>query len=109
MKSAYENIRCTTMTTKFMGCIDYIFYETERLFLEKIVPLPTVKELQKNDAIPSEVYPSDHLALIADLKWELKKNELIFFFSLFQKNFNRKYIEKTKKIKQKSFLLFSFL
>lgn len=69
MKSAYENVGCTTMTTKFMGCIDYIYYETDRLLLEKTNPLPTVKDLQKNEAIPSEVYPSDHIALVADFKW----------------------------------------
>lgn len=69
MKSAYENVSCTTMITQFMGCVDYIFYETDRLYLDKTNPLPTVKELQKDVAIPSEVYPSDHVALIADFKW----------------------------------------
>lgn len=31
--------------------------------------LPTDEELEENGAIPSIVFPSDHIALVADLKW----------------------------------------
>lgn len=69
-KSAYEtNPKYTNFTVLFAGCLDYIFYQSTNLSVIQSIPLPTEAELKTFSAIPSVVYPSDHVALIADLKW----------------------------------------
>lgn len=69
MKSAYGAPKCTTRTLDFVKCVDYIFYQSDRLQVEQVIELPTDEELEENGAIPSIVFPSDHIALVADLKW----------------------------------------
>ena len=53
----------------FKECIDYIFISDD-LEVEQVVPLPGGEELSLHSAIPSVVCPSDHLALVCDLKWK---------------------------------------
>lgn len=49
--------------------IDYIWYAEGRgLVLEGITQLPGAEEIGEN-GLPSEKYPSDHLALVADFEW----------------------------------------
>ena len=38
-------------------------------FDSQVVPLPSLEEVTRHCALPSIVFPSDHIALIADLKW----------------------------------------
>lgn len=70
MGSAYGAPEYTHYTTLFAGCLDYVFYQNDRFELLKVVPLPTEEELKANTAIPSAVFPSDHVALVADLKFK---------------------------------------
>ncbi|XP_017050590.2 2',5'-phosphodiesterase 12 [Drosophila ficusphila] len=70
MGSAYGAPEFTHYTTLFSGCLDYIFYQNDRFELLKTVPLPTEEQLKENTAIPSAVFPSDHVALVADLKFK---------------------------------------
>ncbi|XP_039479143.1 2',5'-phosphodiesterase 12 [Drosophila santomea] len=70
MGSAYGAPEYTHYTTLFSGCLDYVFYQNDRFELLKVVPLPTEEELKANAAIPSAVFPSDHVALVADLKFK---------------------------------------
>jgi len=70
MVSAYGAPEFTHYTTLFSGCLDYIFYQNDRFELLKYVPLPTEEELKANTAIPSAVFPSDHVALVADLRFK---------------------------------------
>lgn len=73
-KSAYEiNPKYTNFTVLFAACIDYIFYQSANLRVLQTIPVPTDKELQSHSAIPSVVYPSDHIALVADLEWIKKE------------------------------------
>ena len=69
MDSACGTPKYTNYTLGFQDCIDYIFYETDKLQVENIVPFPTEDELKKYDAIPNILFPSDHLASVVDLKW----------------------------------------
>lgn len=39
------------------------------LFFLQAVPLPDEEELKQLVAIPSLVFPSDHISLVADLEW----------------------------------------
>ncbi|KQS70529.1 uncharacterized protein Dere_GG26826 [Drosophila erecta] len=70
MGSAYGAPAYTHYTTLFSGCLDYVFYQSDRFEMLKVVPLPTEEELKANSAIPSAVFPSDHVALVADLKFK---------------------------------------
>lgn len=66
--SAYEGLRYTNYTPLFNGCLDYIYFEKGNLDRSATVPLPDHNEISETGGIPSDVFPSDHLALIADLK-----------------------------------------
>ncbi|RZF41869.1 hypothetical protein LSTR_LSTR005331 [Laodelphax striatellus] len=67
--SACGTPQFTNFIQEFSGCLDYIFYQTDRLAVTQVVPLPTEEELRQHTALPSVVFPSDHIALIADLRW----------------------------------------
>ncbi|XP_033228631.1 2',5'-phosphodiesterase 12 [Belonocnema kinseyi] len=60
----------TNYTADFSGCLDYIYYERDQLEVRQVIPMPTTEELALYEAIPSVVFPSDHLSLCADLKWK---------------------------------------
>ena len=38
--------------------------------LFQVIPFPMKEDITKNIAIPSVVFPSDHIALVADLVWK---------------------------------------
>lgn len=69
-KSACGCPEFTNYTVGFSACLDYIFYQTDKLKVSQVVPFPTTDELKAHMAIPSIVFPSDHIALIADLEWK---------------------------------------
>ncbi|XP_054728964.1 2',5'-phosphodiesterase 12 isoform X2 [Anastrepha obliqua] len=70
IKSACGTPPYTNYTHAFAACLDYIFYQSDCLEVQQVVPLPTEEELQCHTAIPSVVFPSDHVALVADLKFK---------------------------------------
>ena len=59
----------TNFTQGFRGLLDYIFIGADWLEAKRVVPLPSHAEVTECVALPSIYFPSDHLALIADLKW----------------------------------------
>lgn len=61
---------CTNFTGGFKAVLDYIFIDSEQLAVERVVPLPSLEEVSEFVALPSVYFPSDHLALVADLKWK---------------------------------------
>jgi 2',5'-phosphodiesterase len=70
MKSAYgTSLPYTNFTIGFKECIDWIFYGTDQLQVTEVIPIPEKEELELNVAIPSPFFPSDHIALVANLKW----------------------------------------
>ncbi|XP_062541098.1 2',5'-phosphodiesterase 12 [Armigeres subalbatus] len=71
-KSACGCPKYTNYTVGFKACIDYIYYQSDALKVNDVVPLPSEEELMAYDAIPSPVLPSDHIALVASLEWSNK-------------------------------------
>ena len=69
MDSACGTPKFTNYTIGFQDCIDYIFYETDKLEVKSTVPYPTEDDLKKYQAIPNILFPSDHIASISNLKW----------------------------------------
>lgn len=66
-RPAYENIDYTNYTPLFNGCLDYIYFEVESMSCTKVVPLPDHDTVIKTGGIPSDQFPSDHLALVAEI------------------------------------------
>ena len=66
--SAYADFPYTNYTGGFIGLLDYVFYETSAFELEKVIPIPSVEKVIEHTAMPSKVLPSDHCALVFDLK-----------------------------------------
>lgn len=61
---------CTNFTSTFKAVLDYIMIDSEQLVADRVVPLPPVSELSEFIALPSVYFPSDHVALVADIKWK---------------------------------------
>ncbi|KAM7283666.1 2',5'-phosphodiesterase 12 [Ixodes scapularis] len=59
----------TNYTPNFKGCLDYIFYDYEQLLREEMVPMPPQEEIEKHEGLPSILFPSDHVAQVATLRW----------------------------------------
>ncbi|XP_042233315.1 2',5'-phosphodiesterase 12-like isoform X2 [Homarus americanus] len=61
----------TNYTTGFYGCLDYIFYQTDKFTVKQVIPMPTHEEVTEHIALPSITFPSDHIPLIADLEFKV--------------------------------------
>lgn len=68
MTSACGTPKYTNFTVGFKDCLDYIYCEKNNFEVKQVIPLPSDEELTANQAIPSVLFPSDHIALVADLK-----------------------------------------
>ena len=69
MDSACGTPKYTTYTIGFKDCLDYIFYETDRIEVKNVIPFPLEEEMSPHQGLPNIVFPSDHIACVADLKW----------------------------------------
>jgi len=49
--------------------LDYIYGDTRYLTQERFVPIPKASEIDVYTGVPCIVYPSDHFAVVLDLKW----------------------------------------
>lgn len=65
--SAYQDIPYTHYVPEFNGCLDYIYYEKDSLHCDSVVPLPDHEDVIASDGLPNNVFPSDHIALVADM------------------------------------------
>lgn len=74
----------TTSTKQFSGTLDYIFYLSNEQRLGAS-PLKVVRVLPLLDksigVLPNEWFPSDHLYLVAEFKYENQKNKYILYLS----------------------------
>lgn len=69
MRSACGTPEFTNYTVGFQACLDYIFFQSDKLAVTKSVELPSEEELKAHIAIPSVVFPSDHTAIVAELEF----------------------------------------
>ncbi|NXE51227.1 PDE12 phosphodiesterase, partial [Casuarius casuarius] len=70
LQSACGEPAYTNYVGGFHGCLDYIFIDKNALEVEQVIPLPSHEEVTTHQALPSVSHPSDHIALICDLKWK---------------------------------------
>lgn len=59
----------TNYVRGFQGCLDYIFIQPDCMQVEQVIPLPSLEEVTTYEALPSVAHPSDHIALVCDLRW----------------------------------------
>jgi tRNA threonylcarbamoyl adenosine modification protein (Sua5/YciO/YrdC/YwlC family) len=57
----------TNYVKGYQGLLDYVWYDSGHIRVKGTVPCPTEEDL--NGFLPSEQYPSDHLAVVADLEF----------------------------------------
>ncbi|KAM9859791.1 2',5'-phosphodiesterase 12 [Aulostomus maculatus] len=69
MLSACSQLEYTNYVGGFQGCLDYIFIQPQRMEVEQMIPLPSHQEVTTYTALPSVAHPSDHIALVCDLRW----------------------------------------
>lgn len=67
--SACNQPAYTNYVGGFHGCLDYIFIQPENMQVEQVIPLPSHQEVTTYEALPSVAHPSDHIALVCDLRW----------------------------------------
>ena len=54
-----------------MDVVILVFYKKRKnMFNFKVIPFPTAEELALNTALPNVSFPSDHISVVADLKWK---------------------------------------
>lgn len=58
----------TNFTVGFKECIDYIFYQSDKFTVTKVIEMPSEEDLEAHTAIPSVSFPSDHIAISAEFK-----------------------------------------
>ncbi|XP_026162807.1 2',5'-phosphodiesterase 12 [Mastacembelus armatus] len=69
LQSACGQPAYTNYVGGFHGCLDYIFIHPDSMQVEQVIPLPTHQEVTTHEALPSVAHPSDHIALVCDLRW----------------------------------------
>lgn len=113
LKSAYalgttrESLPFTNVTNEFVGCLDYVFYSQPDFDLKCTLHVPTsfndmnTDRIHHGHLIPSDIWPSDHIAVGARLKLKqcntaTMKGELPHRTSSFSNEGNRTDVEKQK-------------
>jgi len=59
----------TNYTLDFKDCLDYCWIEKSKMEVTQVVPLPSEEELSQFEALPNIEFPSDHVALVFDVKF----------------------------------------
>ncbi|XP_007908986.1 2',5'-phosphodiesterase 12 [Callorhinchus milii] len=69
LKSACGEPVYTNYVRGFQGCLDYIFIDKNTFEVDQVIPFPSHEEVTCHLALPSVSHPSDHIALVCNLKW----------------------------------------
>lgn len=59
----------TNYTKGFKDLLDYIYVQSDHFKVVRVAPFPSTKDLLQFTALPSRVFPSDHLAVAVDLEF----------------------------------------
>ncbi|KAK0044097.1 2 5-phosphodiesterase 12 [Biomphalaria pfeifferi] len=59
----------TNFTRGFKETLDYIFFDSDKLEVMHVIPMPDHDDVTAHQALPSVVFPSDHIAQICELKF----------------------------------------
>jgi mRNA deadenylase 3'-5' endonuclease subunit Ccr4 len=59
----------TNYTKGFKDLLDYIYVQSDHFRVVRVAPFPSTQDLLQFTALPSRVFPSDHLAVAVDLEF----------------------------------------
>ena len=59
----------TNYTADFKDTLDYVMVSQHCFQVVRVAPFPPESVLSEHVALPSEVFPSDHIAVAVDIKW----------------------------------------
>lgn len=68
--SAAGHQQFTNYTSFFKELLDYVFVEDAAFEVERIAQFPPEEVLGENLALPSPVFPSDHIVVAVDLRFK---------------------------------------
>ncbi|VDI73200.1 2',5'-phosphodiesterase [Mytilus galloprovincialis] len=68
LKNSCGIVEYTNYAGNFHEQLDYIFIDST-MDMICVIPMPEHSEVKQHIALPSVVFPSDHIAQICDLKW----------------------------------------
>ena len=60
----------TNFVAGFCGTLDYIYADSSKLELKREIPLSEHEDVVKEIALPTRIFPSDHMPLVVELKWK---------------------------------------
>ena len=63
----------TTLTPGFDGTLDWIFVDRTALRIDRVWDPYPVDVLEAEEALPSSKFPSDHVAVVAEVAWRVNK------------------------------------
>ncbi|XP_026450736.1 carbon catabolite repressor protein 4 homolog 2-like [Papaver somniferum] len=70
--------RFTIARPNFRSAIDYIFYTEDMLTVRSLLELVHLRSAIRDTAFPSAMWPSDHIALMAEFSWKTpRQNQLV--------------------------------
>jgi mRNA deadenylase 3'-5' endonuclease subunit Ccr4 len=64
----------TNYTRGFKDLLDYIYVQSDHFRVVRVAPFPSTQDLLQFTALPSRVFPSDHLAVAVDLEFIKPEN-----------------------------------
>lgn len=69
LRSAYQdNEPISNFKPDFAGTLDYIFVETDKFTMKKILSPLDMEHLKRKEALPNDLYSSDHVALACEVE-----------------------------------------
>ena len=57
--------RYTNYTSQFQGTLDHIFFSKDCLEVKQLLEIPEANQLIREKALPSTIFPSDHVRIEA--------------------------------------------
>jgi mRNA deadenylase 3'-5' endonuclease subunit Ccr4 len=70
LENTSKDIPYTNYVPVFKELLDYIFISKDHFEVVTLAPMPTAEELEEETALPSSVFPSDHLSIAIDVKYK---------------------------------------
>jgi mRNA deadenylase 3'-5' endonuclease subunit Ccr4 len=67
----------TNYTKGFKDLLDYIYVQTGHFEVTRVAKFPDEATLAADTALPSRVFPSDHIAVAVDVIWKPPKIQIL--------------------------------
>lgn len=65
------HLEVTNFTADFQECLDYTLLDSRQLQAARCIAPPTLEQLRAETALPSSIFPSDHIPVIVDVAYRV--------------------------------------